>query len=174
MTRYKAGPSLPLPQTQWKFALLYMDTPAVIAAAANTENTITWRSGQRKSLNQNQVSQNIINLVHASSFTLFYQLILEKGNSQAEIIFLPWHGKQPLAAVPGRLWYTLCWSGVTEKFSSHCFTSSLGFGKPSPLFLQGNPLPTERRCRFVFSYIWLRHLVQQASYSKYYFFSLYM
>lgn len=25
------------------------DTPAVIAAAANTENTITWRSGQRKS-----------------------------------------------------------------------------------------------------------------------------
>lgn len=59
----------PSASTQWKLTLLYTDTPAVIAAAAaSTENTMMWRSGQRKTSNWSWGSPKsvLLKFIHAS------------------------------------------------------------------------------------------------------------
>lgn len=61
----------------------------MIAAAANTENTITWRSGQRKSSKQNQVSQNNISVFYKLSRQLFFYNTLK---DYAEFILMSRHG----------------------------------------------------------------------------------
>lgn len=127
----------------------------MIAAAANTENTITWRSGQRKSSKQNQVSQNNCNLVYKFSFMLF------SSNTSTGKSFAGWNSSHLLLKAVRKCFD----SGFKMRFI--CFLYfKFRFWETQPLVSVGKPPPDWKRCRFVFSYIWLRHLVQQASYSK--------
>lgn len=118
----KSRPKCPL-GLRHRGSLLFStrDTPAVIVAAAYTENT-TWRSGQRKSLKkQSQVSQNI-NLEF--EFVFFFSSTLKRYNpSQTrQTAYRLFKAAWTKSIDLGFKWFLFC-------------TSSVGFGKPSPLFL---------------------------------------